>query len=89
MALEKDLDSEIGRKLKLILLDQLKATKLKESDIRIDSEWSDLGADYIDLLEMRTKIEKEYEIEVIDEEAKKIYNVGKAIDYITSNYKPK
>ena len=89
MALEKDLDTEIGRKFKGILLKQLEGAGLKESYIKIDSEWRSLDADYIDLLEMRGRVEEVYGIEVINEEADKILTVGQAIDYITSKYNNK
>ncbi len=44
----------------------------------------DLGADSLDIVELVMAIEKEFDIEIPDEDAEKISTVGDAIDYITS-----
>ena len=44
----------------------------------------DLGADSLDIVEMVMAIEKEFGIEVPDENAEKIETVQDAIDYISS-----
>lgn len=86
MALEKDLDTEIGKKFKNMLIEQLKPIGLKESDIKINSNFYGLGADEIDLFEMIEKVEEIYGINVIDEEVLHIRTVGQAIDYINAKY---
>lgn len=83
MALEKDLDTEIGKKFKSILLEQLGIIGLKEGDIKIDSNFYSLGADDIDLMEMRMAVEETYRIDISNEDAQKILTVGQAIDYIS------
>jgi acyl carrier protein len=42
----------------------------------------DLGADSLDIVELVMAIEKEFEIEIPDEDAEKITTVQDAIDYI-------
>lgn len=42
----------------------------------------DLGADSLDVVELVMRFEEEFEIEIPDEEAEKITNVGDAISYI-------
>ncbi|MBI2044535.1 acyl carrier protein [Candidatus Pacearchaeota archaeon] len=88
MSLEKNLETETGKKFKSILIEQLKVAGLKESDIKTNSTWGDLGADYIHLAVIADKVEEMYGIEVIDEEAYKILTVGEAIDYINSKMMP-
>ena len=42
----------------------------------------DLGADSLDVVELVMRFEEEFEIEIPDEDAEKITNVGDAIAYI-------
>ncbi|MCB9763235.1 MAG: acyl carrier protein [Alphaproteobacteria bacterium] len=42
----------------------------------------DLGADSLDIVELVMAIEKEFELEIPDEDAEKILTVQDAIDYI-------
>jgi acyl carrier protein len=42
----------------------------------------DLGADSLDVVELVMRFEEEFEIEIPDEDAEKITNVGDAITYI-------
>ena len=43
----------------------------------------DLGADSLDIVELVMMIEKEFDIEIPDEDAEKISTVQDAVDYIT------
>ena len=43
---------------------------------------NDLGADSLDTVELIMALEEEFDIEIPDEEAKKISTVGQAIEYI-------
>jgi len=45
----------------------------------------DLGADSLDIVEMVMLIEKEFDIEIPDEDAEKISTVQHAIDYINDH----
>lgn len=45
----------------------------------------DLGADSLDIVELVMAIEKEFDIEIPDEDAEKISTVQDAIDYINSH----
>jgi len=45
----------------------------------------DLGADSLDIVELVMMIEKEFEIEIPDEDAEKISTVQDAIDYINDH----
>lgn len=47
----------------------------------------DLGADSLDIVELVMLIEKEFNIEIPDEDAEKISTVQDAIDYIESHHK--
>ncbi len=45
----------------------------------------DLGADSLDTVELVMEFEEEFDIQIPDEQAEKIQNVGQAIDYIEEN----
>ena len=45
----------------------------------------DLGADSLDIVELVMAIEKQFSIEIPDEDAEKISTVQHAIDYINDN----
>jgi acyl carrier protein len=47
----------------------------------------DLGADSLDTVELIMALEEEFSIEVPDEEAEKLQNVGDVIKYIEDNQK--
>jgi acyl carrier protein len=42
----------------------------------------DLGADSLDIVELIMGIEEEFDIEIPDEEAEKLTNVGEALTYV-------
>lgn len=46
---------------------------------------NDLGADSLDTVELVMAFEEEFGIEIPDEEAEKIQNVGQAIEYIKTH----
>ena len=54
----------------------------KEQVTRKTSFIEDLGADSLDIVELIMELEEEFEINIPDEQAEKIKNVGEAIDYI-------
>ena len=55
-------------------------------EIRPDASFiDDLGADSLDIVELVMLIEKEFNIEIPDEDAEKISTVQDSIDYITTH----
>ena len=44
----------------------------------------DLGADSLDIVELVMEFEKEFEIDIPDEEAEKLRTVGDAVSYLNS-----
>ena len=70
---------QVSRKVKDIVKECL------GKDGEVDTAHSfieDLGADSLDIVEMVMAIEKEFNIEIPDEDAEKIATVQDAIDYI-------
>ena len=57
-----------------------------EDKITMDSTFKDdLDADSLDVFQIVTAIEDEFELEISDEDAEKIQTVQDAIDYITEH----
>ena len=72
--------SEISSKVKAIIVDKL---VIDESEVTDDSNFmSDLGADSLDTVELIMEFEKEFDLQIPDDEAEKITTVGEAIKYI-------
>ena len=66
----------------------LVAERLGVSDDQVIPEASfteDLNADSLDIVELVMAIEKEFDLEIPDDEAEKIATVQNAIDYIVAN----
>jgi len=49
----------------------------------------DLGADSLDVVELVMELERQFELQIPDEEAEKIKTVGQAIDYVEARLKQK
>tara|TARA_B100000683_G_C12244450_1_gene454702 strand:- start:352 stop:585 length:234 start_codon:yes stop_codon:yes gene_type:complete len=72
--------SEISAKVKAIIVEKL---VIDESEVTDDSNFmSDLGADSLDTVELIMEFEKEFDLQIPDDEAEKITTVGEAIKYI-------
>ena len=72
--------SEISAKVKAIIVDKL---VIDESEVTNDSNFmSDLGADSLDTVELIMEFEKEFDVQIPDDEAEKITTVGQAIKYL-------
>ncbi|MAQ31124.1 MAG: acyl carrier protein [Flavobacteriales bacterium] len=72
--------SEISAKVKAIIVEKL---VIDESEVTNDSNFmSDLGADSLDTVELIMEFEKEFDLQIPDDEAEKITTVGEAIKYI-------
>jgi len=62
-----------------IIADQL---GISESEITEETAFADLGADSLDLFQIISALEEEYNIEFENEDVEKIKTVGDAINYI-------
>ncbi|MDC0189344.1 acyl carrier protein [Flavobacteriales bacterium] len=72
--------SEISSKVKAIIVDKL---VIDESEVTNESNFmSDLGADSLDTVELIMEFEKEFDLQIPDDDAEKITTVGEAIKYI-------
>jgi acyl carrier protein len=72
--------SEISSKIKAIIVDKL---VVDESEVSNESNFmSDLGADSLDTVELIMEFEKEFDLQIPDDDAEKITTVGEAISYI-------
>ena len=72
--------SDIESKVKEIIVEQL---GVNEEDVTEEARFvQDLGADSLDIVELVMALEEEFSIEIPDEDADKITNVGSAIEYI-------
>ena len=77
--------SEISSKIKAIIVDKL---VIDESEVSNESNFmADLGADSLDIVELIMEFEKEFDLQIPDDEAEKITTVGEAISYIESQVK--
>lgn len=77
--------SEIESKVKAIIVDKLGAD---ESQVTMEASFTtDLGADSLDTVELIMELEKEFDVQIPDEEAEKIATVGDAVRFIENNKK--
>ena len=72
--------SEITNKVIAIIVDKLGVDK--EEVTPETSFTSDLGADSLDTVELIMELEKEFDVQIPDDQAEKIATVGDAIAYI-------
>ena len=72
--------SEVAEKVKAIIVDKL---GVDEADVvETASFTNDLGADSLDTVELIMEFEKEFNIQIPDDQAEKITTVGHAVAYI-------
>lgn len=77
--------SEIESKVKAIIVDKL---GVDEAEVEATASFTnDLGADSLDTVELIMEFEKEFGINIPDDQAEKITTVGDAISYIEANAK--
>ena len=77
--------SEIESKVKAIIVDKL---GVDEAEVVATASFTnDLGADSSDTVELIMEFEKEFGINIPDDQAEKITTVGDAISYIEANAK--
>jgi len=72
--------SEIEEKVKDIIVEELGVEREKLTDEA--SFMEDLGADSLDTVELVMAFEKEFDIDIPDEEAEKLRTVGDALKYL-------
>ena len=72
--------SEAKEKVKAIIVDKL---GVDESEVTNDASFTnDLGADSLDTVELIMELEKEFDIQIPDDEAEGIATVGDAISFV-------
>ena len=74
------MDSSISAKVKEIITEKLCVTSAEVSEFA--SFQNDLGADSLDMVELIIDFEKEFDINIEDEEAAEVNTVGDAINFI-------
>ena len=77
--------SEVESKVRAIIVDKL---GVDESQVTLDANFqTDLNADSLDTVELIMEFEKEFGVNIPDDQAEKIGTVGDAISYIEANTK--
>ena len=74
--------SEIQERVKAIIVDKL---GVEESEVTLEASFTnDLGADSLDTVELIMEFEREFEINIPDNQAENISTVGEAISFVES-----
>ena len=77
--------SEVAERVKAIIVDKL---GVDEAEVVATASFTnDLGADSLDTVELIMEFEKEFGINIPDDQAEKITTVGDAISYIEASAK--
>ncbi len=77
--------SDIASRVKGIIVDKL---GVDENEVTPEANFTnDLGADSLDTVELIMEFEKDFDIQIPDEDAEKIATVGDAISYVENNVK--
>ena len=72
--------SDTNTKVKAIIVDKL---GVDETEVTNDGSFTnDLGADSLDTVELIMELEKEFDIQIPDDEAEGIATVGDAINFV-------
>ncbi len=72
--------SDISSRVKAIIVDKL---GVDENEVVPEASFTnDLGADSLDTVELIMEFEKEFDIQIPDDQAEKIITVGQAIEFI-------
>tara|TARA_B100000242_G_scaffold291890_1_gene266103 strand:- start:6078 stop:6401 length:324 start_codon:yes stop_codon:yes gene_type:complete len=74
--------SDISSRVKAIIVDKL---GVDENEVVTTASFTnDLGADSLDTVELIMEFEREFNIQIPDDQAEKIETVGQAVQYIES-----
>ena len=77
--------SDIASRVKAIIVDKL---GVDETEVVPEASFTnDLGADSLDTVELIMEFEKDFDIQIPDDQAENISTVGQAIKYIEENKK--
>ncbi len=77
--------SDVASRVKAIIVEKL---GVDENEITPEANFTtDLGADSLDTVELIMEFEKEFDIQIPDDQAEQIQTVGEAIKYIEENLK--
>lgn len=72
--------SDISSRVKAIIVDKL---GVDENEVVPEASFTnDLGADSLDTVELIMEFEKEFDIQIPDDQAEKIVSVGQAVEFI-------
>ena len=72
--------SDISSRVKAIIVDKL---GVDENEVVPEASFTnDLGADSLDTVELIMQVEKEFDIQIPDDQAENIVSVGQAIEFI-------
>jgi acyl carrier protein len=72
--------SDISSRVKAIIVDKL---GVDENEVVPEASFTnDLGADSLDTVELIMEFEKEFDIQIPDDQAENIVSVGQAIEFI-------
>jgi acyl carrier protein len=75
--------SDIASRVKAIIVDKL---GVDENEVVNDASFTnDLGADSLDTVELIMEFEKEFDLQIPDDQAENIATVGQAIEFIEAN----
>jgi acyl carrier protein len=75
--------SDIASRVKAIIVDKLGVT---EAEVTNEASFTqDLGADSLDTVELIMEFEKEFDIQIPDDQAENIATVGDAVSFIENN----
>ena len=78
--INKYIMSDISSRVKAIIVDKL---GVDENEVVAEASFTnDLGADSLDTVELIMEFEKEFDIQIPDDQAEKIVSVGQAIEFI-------
>ena len=77
--------SDITSRVKAIIVDKL---GVDENEVTPEASFTnDLGVDSLDIVELIMEFEKEFDLQIPDEEAENITTVGQVITYIEGQQK--
>ena len=72
--------SDVAEKVKAIIIDNL---GVDAAEVTTEASFTnDLGADSLDTVELIMEFEKEFDIQIPDDQAENIVSVGQAIEFI-------